>query len=908
MSDNGEDQGRIAADPMSDDDEEDAAAVAAAAAAHRRPPAPPRPPPRPVALRVPPDLLQLLAGAQGQTIQLVGGPATAAAAAADANGDRGFRRPPPNDDAALVAELERHGALTSGRVASALRAAPRSLFVPPHYLTQAHIDMPIRVREAEFNISAPHMHALMLQELDIQPGDRVLDIGSGAGGVSAAAAWLAGPSGRVLGLEVRPWCVRFAREREARLRRGAAGSGGRGEPAAARRERRWRERADRHELEPAGAGFASESDEQEEMEREELEEGQYDRAIGDAERREGRYSDRAAPVAFELHNAFVPTHRLAGFFDKVHVGAACPEDRVHLLLRLLDRRRQGQGGREQQHQEQHEPPQPQPAAAPPPQKRRLLVPVGTDLRLYTYDPATGSTTRRSVGAVRFTELEVPSDASIALGAAASDAKARARVSVAPPTLRRDQERCVVAAAAGGGGGGGGESGSTMVELVGGGGGASEEVEAGCEVEERQQQQQQQQTAAPPQQQLPATPKTWRLLAHRALLRERLAHFAARENFCGSDAREGCPAAVPDAFSRGTMAALLTYVYEDRLPPPLLAESERQRLQQQQQQHEPAPPPNINPFASSAAAALAAAGAAAAAPPPASAAGSPPAAAPLPSSRADHHAAPALVDPAAVAARVGATALSPAELVQLARAALYYGAPRLVQLCESALAAALYRIVEEQQGERRLRAALRLLRKQEPQAQEQEQRGQRAGGGGGGGGTGGGGGSAAGKNGGGTVVLREAAALLRVADDLGLDQLRRVSIATLANHWGSYGGAGGSSMGGGAGGGSPAAREQQAAEEEDEAEDEAAQQQQQPLLLLSPAQVALVTSELSRRLSRLQNVLSELLHPLEATALFGASGGGLGRREGVEGEESDGDDDDEDDEDDDEEDDGRTFLH
>lgn len=60
----------------------------------------------------------------------------------------------------------------SDMVGRALRACPRGLFVPTPHADEAYIDAPIRVSAMGFNISAPHMHATMLQAMDIQPGDR----------------------------------------------------------------------------------------------------------------------------------------------------------------------------------------------------------------------------------------------------------------------------------------------------------------------------------------------------------------------------------------------------------------------------------------------------------------------------------------------------------------------------------------------------------------------------------------------------------------------------------------------------------------------------------------------------------------------------------------------------------------
>ena len=52
----------------------------------------------------------------------------------------------------------------------------------------------VRLDAMGFNVSAPHMHATCLEALDLQPGHSFLDIGSGCGLVTAAAAFLVRPS------------------------------------------------------------------------------------------------------------------------------------------------------------------------------------------------------------------------------------------------------------------------------------------------------------------------------------------------------------------------------------------------------------------------------------------------------------------------------------------------------------------------------------------------------------------------------------------------------------------------------------------------------------------------------------------------------------------------------------------
>jgi len=56
----------------------------------------------------------------------------------------------------------------------------------------------------------------MLRLLDIQPGQRILDVGAGSGWTSALLADLSGPSGEVIGVELEPSLARWGAENLAR--------------------------------------------------------------------------------------------------------------------------------------------------------------------------------------------------------------------------------------------------------------------------------------------------------------------------------------------------------------------------------------------------------------------------------------------------------------------------------------------------------------------------------------------------------------------------------------------------------------------------------------------------------------------------------------------------------------------
>src|ERR1700691_3463865 len=98
----------------------------------------------------------------------------------------------------MVGELIDDGVITSETVESAMRAVPRHLFTPDASLDEAYrpYDSVVTVRDAAgralSSVSAPQLQAFMLEQAGIEPGMRVLEVGSG--GYNAARR--AGRAGR----------------------------------------------------------------------------------------------------------------------------------------------------------------------------------------------------------------------------------------------------------------------------------------------------------------------------------------------------------------------------------------------------------------------------------------------------------------------------------------------------------------------------------------------------------------------------------------------------------------------------------------------------------------------------------------------------------------------------------------
>ena len=98
--------------------------------------------------------------------------------------------------------------ITSDPVLKAFLAVPRELFVDHYYRDQSYADHPLPIG-CEQTISQPTTVMLMLQLLELLPGQRVLEIGAGSG---YNAALLAELSGLVFTVERHKQLVKIAKE------------------------------------------------------------------------------------------------------------------------------------------------------------------------------------------------------------------------------------------------------------------------------------------------------------------------------------------------------------------------------------------------------------------------------------------------------------------------------------------------------------------------------------------------------------------------------------------------------------------------------------------------------------------------------------------------------------------------
>jgi protein-L-isoaspartate(D-aspartate) O-methyltransferase len=120
--------------------------------------------------------------------------------------------------AEMVQALREHRALARADVADAFLSVPRHLFVPGVPLAEVYrYDAVIPTHFGADGLStssssAPNIMSTMLEQLDVAPGMRVLEIGAGTGYNAGLLAHLAGPDGRVCSIDLDAEIVAEARE------------------------------------------------------------------------------------------------------------------------------------------------------------------------------------------------------------------------------------------------------------------------------------------------------------------------------------------------------------------------------------------------------------------------------------------------------------------------------------------------------------------------------------------------------------------------------------------------------------------------------------------------------------------------------------------------------------------------
>lgn len=119
----------------------------------------------------------------------------------------------------LALHLQDSRILRTPRIINCFRNLDRRLFVPTDFQPIAMQDRPLPIGKNS-TISAPHMHAIVVEHLDyfLTPGASVLDVGCGSGFLSCLFADLVG-NGLVVGIDIDLELIRQCIKNSAKIQR-----------------------------------------------------------------------------------------------------------------------------------------------------------------------------------------------------------------------------------------------------------------------------------------------------------------------------------------------------------------------------------------------------------------------------------------------------------------------------------------------------------------------------------------------------------------------------------------------------------------------------------------------------------------------------------------------------------------
>ena len=109
----------------------------------------------------------------------------------------------------LIGEMRKSKVLKSPQIIKAFKTVSRIDFVPEDFKDSAYLDVPVPIPEG-MTTSQPSTIAFMLELLQARPEDKILEVGTGSGYLTALLADLVGGQGEVHSVELLPRLNEFA--------------------------------------------------------------------------------------------------------------------------------------------------------------------------------------------------------------------------------------------------------------------------------------------------------------------------------------------------------------------------------------------------------------------------------------------------------------------------------------------------------------------------------------------------------------------------------------------------------------------------------------------------------------------------------------------------------------------------
>lgn len=111
----------------------------------------------------------------------------------------------------LITELKLEG-IKDEKVLEAFSKIPRHLFVPEEMINESYLNIALPIGNNQ-TISQPYTIAVMLEALELEEGDKVLEVGTGSGYNAALIGHIIGKKGKLFTTEIVPELAEKSRKK-----------------------------------------------------------------------------------------------------------------------------------------------------------------------------------------------------------------------------------------------------------------------------------------------------------------------------------------------------------------------------------------------------------------------------------------------------------------------------------------------------------------------------------------------------------------------------------------------------------------------------------------------------------------------------------------------------------------------